>query len=60
MSVIGCHALVWTGTFEREGLIRAVDRTHHAGYDLLELPLLRPFEFYKPIVAAVNAINAAL
>lgn len=45
MSVIGCHALVWTGTFEREGLTRAVERTQRAGYDLLEIPLLRPFDF---------------
>lgn len=43
--MIGCHGLVWSGTFDRAGLSRAVERTQQAGFDLLEIPLLDPFGF---------------
>lgn len=37
---IGCHGLVFTGTFDARGLSEAVRRTRDAGFDLLEIPLL--------------------
>jgi D-psicose/D-tagatose/L-ribulose 3-epimerase len=43
--MIGCHGLVWTGTFDEQGLARAVDHTLTAGFDLLEIPLLNPYGF---------------
>lgn len=43
--MIGCHGLVWSGTFDRAGLSRAVEHTQQAGFDLLEIPLLDPFGF---------------
>lgn len=45
MSEIGCHGLVWTGTFDAEGFEQAVTRSLAAGYDMIELPLLDPFGF---------------
>jgi D-psicose/D-tagatose/L-ribulose 3-epimerase len=35
--MIGCHGLVWTGTFDERGLAGAADRTISAGFDLLEM-----------------------
>jgi D-psicose/D-tagatose/L-ribulose 3-epimerase len=43
--MIGCHGLVWTGTFDEHGFAGAVDRTLTAGFDLLEIPLLDPYGF---------------
>jgi D-psicose/D-tagatose/L-ribulose 3-epimerase len=43
--VIGCHGSVWTGTFDEQGFVGAVDRTLTAGFDLLEIPLLDPYGF---------------
>ncbi len=42
---IGCHGLVWTGTYEPEGIRRAVGKTSEAGFDLIEFPLMDPFSF---------------
>ena len=42
---IGCHGLVWTGTFDEQAFARTVDRTLTAGFDLLEIPLLDPNGF---------------
>jgi D-psicose/D-tagatose/L-ribulose 3-epimerase len=42
---VGCHGLVWTGTFDTAGFKFAVEKTLEAGYDLIELPLLDPFAF---------------
>ncbi len=42
---VGCHGLVWTGMFDRIGLEHAIISTAGAGYDLLEIPLLRPDGF---------------
>lgn len=42
---IGCHGLVFTGTFDAHGLSEAVRRTRDAGFDLLEIPLLDPHGF---------------
>jgi len=43
--MIGCHGLVWTGSFDEQGFAGAVDRTLTAGFDLLEIPLLDPYGF---------------
>jgi len=43
--MIGCHGLVWTGTFDEQAFARTVDRTLTAGFDLLEIPLLDPNGF---------------
>lgn len=45
MQQIGCHGLVWTGTFDSAGFDRAARMTLEAGFDLLELPLLDPYSF---------------
>jgi D-psicose/D-tagatose/L-ribulose 3-epimerase len=39
---IGCHASVWTGNFDDDGLRVAVDQTAEAGFDLVEIPLMDP------------------
>lgn len=44
-SLIGCHALVWTGTFDAAGITDAVVRTRQAGFDLVEFPLMAPETF---------------
>ena len=44
-SAIGCHALVWTGTFDEAGIRSAAERTARAGFDLIEYPLMDPFAF---------------
>jgi D-psicose/D-tagatose/L-ribulose 3-epimerase len=36
--VIGCHGLVWTGTFDEAGLAAAAERNRRAGFDLLADP----------------------
>ncbi|WP_151524022.1 sugar phosphate isomerase/epimerase family protein [Serinicoccus kebangsaanensis] len=37
---IGCHGLVWTGTYDARGIRHAVERTRTAGFDLVEFPLM--------------------
>lgn len=39
---IGCHASVWTGRIDREGLANAITGTADAGFDLIEIPLMDP------------------
>ena len=53
-SLIGCHALVWTGTFDRAGIIESVVRTQRAGFDLIEFPLMDPESF--DVAAARQAL----
>jgi D-psicose/D-tagatose/L-ribulose 3-epimerase len=65
MQQIGCHGLVWTGTFDSEGFDRAARMTLAAGFDLLELPLLDPYSFdlgaAKATISKYNvAISASL
>lgn len=38
--LIGAHALVFTGTFDAEGIRRAIEGTAAAGFDLVEFPLM--------------------
>lgn len=42
---IGCHGLVWTGTYDAAGIRRAVAKSADAGFDLVEFPLMDPFTF---------------
>jgi D-psicose/D-tagatose/L-ribulose 3-epimerase len=39
---LGIHALVWTGSWDRQAVVEACERTRLTGYDLLEVPLLDP------------------
>lgn len=55
MQQIGCHGLVWTGIFDEEGLRLAISKTKEAGFDLIELPLLNPYDF--EIAAAKRLLN---
>lgn len=43
--LVGCHGLVWTGTFDEHGFDLAVGKSIDAGFDLLEIPLLVPDSF---------------
>ena len=52
---IGCHGLVWTGTFDADGIRLAVEKTKEAGFDLIEFPLMDPFSF--DVAAAKNALE---
>ncbi len=45
VSLIGCHALVWTGVFDAAGIRSSVERTRRAGFDLIEFPLMEPDTF---------------
>ena len=44
-SLIGCHALVFTGEFDAEGIDSSVRRARAAGFDLIEFPLMEPTTF---------------
>ena len=54
-SLIGCHALVWTGTFDPDGIRLSVSRTKQAGFDLVEFPLMDPFTFDTAVAKAALA-----
>jgi D-psicose/D-tagatose/L-ribulose 3-epimerase len=53
--LIGCHGLVWTGTFDPAGFDLAVGKTLDAGYTLLEVPLLEPETF--DVESAVRTVR---
>src|SRR3954454_7396774 len=44
-SLIGCHALVFTGEFDAAGIESSVQRARAAGFDLIEFPLMEPSTF---------------
>jgi D-psicose/D-tagatose/L-ribulose 3-epimerase len=44
-SLIGCHALVFTGEFDARGIANSVQRARAAGFDLIEFPLMEPDSF---------------
>jgi len=52
---VGCHGLVWTGTYDAEGIRTAVRKTAEAGFDLVEFPLMDPFSF--DVAAARAALD---
>src|ERR1700712_4316028 len=51
-SLIGCHALVWTGKFDPAGIRLSVEKTKQAGFDLVEFPLMDPFTFDTAVAKA--------
>ena len=59
-SAIGCHALVWTGTFDDTGIRSAAQRTRRAGFDLIEYPLMDPFAFDAGVARDAVADNDLL
>ena len=56
-SPIGCHALVWTGTFDEAGIRSSAERTRRAGFDLIEYPLMDPFAFDAAVARDAVAEN---
>ena len=48
-SLIGCHALVFTGEFYARGIASSVQRARAAGFDLIEFPLMEPDTFDSAI-----------
>jgi D-psicose/D-tagatose/L-ribulose 3-epimerase len=48
-SMIGCHALVFTGEFDTRGIASSVQRARAAGFDLIEFPLMEPDTFDSAI-----------
>jgi D-psicose/D-tagatose/L-ribulose 3-epimerase len=52
--MLGCHGLVWTGTFDEAGVDLAVGKSLDAGFDLLEIPMFDPFGF--DVAAAKRSI----
>ena len=59
-SPIGCHALVWTGTFDEAGIRSSAERTRRAGFDMIEYPLMDPFAFDAGVARAAVADNGLL
>lgn len=53
--LIGCHASVWTGQFDAEGLEAAFRGTAEAGFDLIELPMFAPRDWDVARTAALAA-----
>jgi D-psicose/D-tagatose/L-ribulose 3-epimerase len=55
-SLIGCHALVFTGELDSAGIQSSVQRARTAGFDLIEFPLMAPDTFDS--TAARRALDA--
>lgn len=53
--MIGCHASVWTGTFDEEGLRKAFRGTAEAGFDLIELPIFAPTQWNVALTRSLAA-----
>ena len=51
--LIGVHGLVFTGVFDENGLVRAIQGAQSAGYDLLELPLMDPESFDSALARSI-------
>lgn len=43
-NLLGVHALVWTGSWDEPGARRAISSAAAAGFDLIEVPILDPYE----------------
>lgn len=52
---VGCHGLVWTGSYDAHGIRHAVASTAAAGFDLIEFPLMDPATF--DVAAARSALD---
>ena len=58
---LGIHALVWTGTWERKDIDFAIGSSSKLGFDIIEIPLLNPYNFdatYSRKVLEKNQIQA--
>ena len=42
---LGIHALVWTGSWERKDIDFAISSSSKLGFDIIEIPLLNPYNF---------------
>lgn len=42
---IGCHGLVFSGSFDEAGIRKAIEGTAKAGFDFIEMPLMDPYSF---------------
>lgn len=48
MPTFGIHAFTWNGTWNNDVAEEIIRKTAQAGFDLIEIPLLRPTEFDAP------------
>ncbi|MEJ1087870.1 sugar phosphate isomerase/epimerase family protein [Microbacterium sp. Mu-80] len=55
--LIGAHALVFSGTFDRPGLQHSIEGTKHAGFDLIEIPLMDVTSFDSALAARMLQDN---
>jgi D-psicose/D-tagatose/L-ribulose 3-epimerase len=55
--LIGAHALVFSGSFEQAGLTSAIEKTKQAGFDLIEIPLMDPYNFDRMLAARLLKEN---
>lgn len=54
---IGIHGSVFSGIFDERGLRRAIEGAAKAGYDLIELPIMRPEEYDVALTRRLLADN---
>lgn len=57
MLEIGCHGSTFSGMFDDAGLRRAIEGVAHAGFDLIELPIMRPEEYNVALAKQLLADN---
>jgi D-psicose/D-tagatose/L-ribulose 3-epimerase len=55
MPTFGVHAFVWNGAWDNDIAATTIRQTAEAGFDLLEIPLLRPAEFDAPRIRKLLA-----
>ena len=58
---LGIHALVWTGSWRHKDIDFAVGSSSKFGFDIIEIPLLNPYNFdadYTRKILEINKINA--
>ena len=58
---LGIHALVWTGSWQRKDIDFAIGSSSKLGFDIIEIPLLNPYNFnvnYSRKVLDINQIKA--
>ena len=58
---LGIHALVWTGSWQRKDIDFAIGNSSKLGFDIIEIPLLNPYNFdadYTKKVLGINRIQA--
>ena len=57
---LGIHALVWTGSWQRKDIDFAIGSSSKLGFDIIEIPLLNPYNFnvnYSRKVLDINQIK---